>query len=70
MVGTTKPVTFERMHRKQQAELLVHELSKAVGLVLSLLDKIWLCPPGVMDLLGWQDKEFIGGNLADLVHGA
>jgi hypothetical protein len=54
---------------KQQVELLVHKLSEVVTLVLSPADKIWLCP-GVADMLGWQDKELINGNLANLVNSA
>jgi hypothetical protein len=52
MVGTTKHATFKSTRQKQRAELLLHELSEAVTVVLSPECDIWLCPPGVADLLG------------------
>jgi hypothetical protein len=52
MVGTSKHAMFKSMRQKQQAELLAHKLSEAVTVMLLPKRNIWLCPPGVADLLG------------------
>ncbi|KAG1754311.1 white collar 2 type of transcription factor [Suillus lakei] len=67
--ANSTPSTFEFTKRKRWADLLIHELSEAIVLVLSNECKVLFCSRAVSELLGWRDTELIDKDLVDLVNG-
>lgn len=69
MAANSKQPTFEFTRRKRWAELLINELSEAIGLVLSPAGRILFCSPSVTEILGWRDQELIDVDFTELVNG-
>lgn len=67
--SSASPTTFEFTKRKRWADLLIHELSDAIILILSSDAKVWFCGRAVSELLGWSDAELIDRPFTDLVNG-
>lgn len=66
--SSSSSLTFEFTKRKRWADLLIHELSEAIILVLSNDAKIWFCGRAVSEILGWSDAELIDRPFTDLVN--
>ena len=65
--GAQSTTTFDFTKRKRWADLLLHELSEAIVLVLSADCRIWFCNRAVSELLGWKDAELIDSDFAGLL---